>query len=117
MYAVLVHPLHSALPGPYVLVRVTCGALVPQRNTYAPLRCRTRQHHRTFIPLSVSRWNDLGDPVFDGVGLSGFKSRANAFLDVGPTLTSFLSPSAFPVISFILSVGIAGAGVFGLMTC
>ena len=25
-------------------------------------------------------WNDLSDPVFDGVGLAGFKSRANAFL-------------------------------------
>ena len=24
-------------------------------------------------------WNDLGDPVFDGVGLVGFNSRANAF--------------------------------------
>ena len=24
--------------------------------------------------------DDLGDPVFDGVGLAGFKSRANAFL-------------------------------------
>ena len=34
----------------------------------------------TFIPLSVSLWNDLGNPVFDGVGLAGFKSRANAFL-------------------------------------
>ena len=28
--------------------------------------------------LSVS--NDLSDPVFDGVGLAGFKSRADAFL-------------------------------------
>ena len=34
----------------------------------------------TFIPLSVSLWNDLGDPVCDGVGLAGFKSGANAFL-------------------------------------
>ena len=33
-----------------------------------------------FRPLSVSLWNDLADPVFDGVGLAGFKSRANAFL-------------------------------------
>ena len=29
---------------------------------------------------SVSLWNDLADPVFDGVGLVGFKSRTNAFL-------------------------------------
>ena len=32
------------------------------------------------VPLSVSLWNALSDPVFDGVGLVGFKSRANAFL-------------------------------------
>ena len=40
----------------------------------------TVQHHRTFIPFSVSLWNDLADPVFNGVGLAGFKSRANTFL-------------------------------------
>ena len=34
---------------------------------------------RTFVLLSMSLWNDLGYPVFDGVGLAGFKSRANAF--------------------------------------
>ena len=30
--------------------------------------------------LSVSIWDDLADPVFDDVGLAGFKSRASAFL-------------------------------------
>ena len=29
---------------------------------------------------SVSLWNDLADLVFDGVGLAGFKSRANDFI-------------------------------------
>ena len=33
-----------------------------------------------FIPLSVFLWNDLAGPVFDGVGLAGFKSRATALL-------------------------------------
>ena len=75
-----VHPLNGALPGPYVPVRVTRGALVAHRYTYAPPRCRTWQCSRTFIPLSVSLWNDLANPVFDGMGLAGFKSRANAFL-------------------------------------
>ena len=37
-------------------------------------------YRRTFIPLSVSLWNALVDPVFDGVGLAGFKTRSNAFL-------------------------------------
>ena len=75
-----VHPLNDALPGPYVPVRVTRGALVAHRYTYAPHRCRTLQYSSTFILSSVSLWNDLANPVFDGVGLAGFKSRANAFL-------------------------------------
>ena len=75
-----VHPLNGALPGPYVPVRVTRGALVAHRYTYAPPRCRTLQYSRTFIPFSVSLWNDLANLVFDGVGLAGFKSRANSSL-------------------------------------
>ena len=73
------HPLNDALPGPYVPVRVTRGALVAHRYTYAPPRCRASQDQRTFVLLSVSLWIDLAGPVFDGVGLAGFKSRANVF--------------------------------------
>ena len=75
-----VHPLNGALPGPYVPARVTLGALVTHRHTYAPTRYRTLQYSRTFISFSVSLWNDLANPVFDGVGLAGFKSNANASL-------------------------------------
>ena len=71
------HPLYGALP---VLLQVTRGAVIAHRYTYAPPRCRTSKYRRTFIPLSVSLWNDHSDPVFDGVGLAGFKSRANSFL-------------------------------------
>ena len=74
------HPLCGALPVPYVPVRVTRGVVIAHRFSYAPPRCGTSQYSRTFIHLSVSLWNDLSDPVFDGVGLAGFKSRANAFL-------------------------------------
>ena len=75
-----VHPINGALPGPHVPAWVTRGALVAHRYTYAPLRFRTSRYSRTFIPFSVSFWNDLANPVFDGVGLAGFKSRANASL-------------------------------------
>ena len=75
-----VHPLNGALPGPYVPVRVTRSALIAHRCTCAPPRCRTLQYSRTFIPFLMSLWNDLANPVFDGVGLAGFKSRANATL-------------------------------------
>ena len=74
------HPLNGALPGPYVPVRVTRDDLVTHRYTYAPPRCRTLQYSKTFTLLSVSLWNDHANPVFDGVGLAGFKSRVNAFL-------------------------------------
>ena len=62
-----VHPLYGALPGPYVPARVTRGALVAHRYTYARPRCRTLQYSRTFILFSVSIWNDPANPVFDGV--------------------------------------------------
>ena len=71
-----VHPLCGALHVPYVPVRVTCGA-VDRTSVHL---CASSLYRRTFIPLSVSLWNDLSDPVFDGVGLAGFKTRANASL-------------------------------------
>ena len=73
------HPLNDALPGPYVPVRVTRGALVAHRYTYAKPRCRTSQYRKAFAPLSVSHWNDLADPVFDGVGLAGFRAETMFF--------------------------------------
>ena len=56
------------------------------------------------MPLSVSLWNDLGDPVFDGVGLAGL-----------------IGGQCFPVgmiCSFLPSMGwLCGVGVFGLIEC
>ena len=75
------HPLSGgALPLPYVPARVTRGACVAHRHSFAAPRCRTSQCRRTFVPHSVSIWNDLSDPVFDGVGLAGIKSRVNFYL-------------------------------------
>ena len=48
------HPLNDALPGLYVPVRVTRGALVAHWYTYAPPRSRTSQCRKTFIHLVVS---------------------------------------------------------------
>ena len=49
-----VHPLNGAQPGLYVPARVTRGALIAHRYTYAPPRCRTLQYSRIFSPFSVS---------------------------------------------------------------
>ena len=73
------NPLYGALPGSHVPVRATRGALVAHRPTYSSHRCITSQYRINFIPLSVSLWNALGDPVFDCVLLAGFKSRPNVF--------------------------------------
>ena len=55
MYAVQdqvypIHPLHGSLPVPFVPMRVTRGAVIALRHTYAPLRCRTSQYRWTFVP-------------------------------------------------------------------
>ena len=65
----------------------------------------TSQDYRTFISLSVSLWNDISDPVFVGLLLAGFKSRADAILLV-QLLVHFLSPTVSPFSSFVEWVGI-----------
>ena len=73
-----IHPLSYSQPLPHVPARLTPrGALVAHSTC---LRLLAVELLRTFVPLSVSMWNELDDPVFDDVGLVGFKSRANAFL-------------------------------------
>ena len=67
------HPLNNALPGPYV----QCGLHAVPRSHIGVLMCRlAAEPAKPFFSLSVHLWNDLADPVFDGVGLAGFKSRA-----------------------------------------
>ena len=106
------HPLHVVLPAPNVPVRIKCGALVAHRYTYEPPRCITSQCRRTFIPLSVSLWNDLADPVFDGVWLA---DESNAF--IGQAARSLFVVYCFPFLVF-LSVGLyCGVLIFPLMGC
>ena len=101
------HPLSGALPLPCVAAIVTRGGLVTHRHSFVPPCCRTSQYRRSFVLLSVSLWNDLSDPVFDGVGLVGFKSRANAFL-LACSALSFLSM----LYLFLPSMGwLCGVGV------
>ena len=75
--------------------------------TYSPPNYRISQSDRIFILLLVSLSNDLGNPVFDCVGVAGFKSSANAFL-LALLLSPFLSLTVFTFSSFTLSVGIIG---------
>ena len=54
------------------------------------IRLLAVEYRRDFIPLSESMWNDLADPVFNGVGLAGLKSRANTFLLALAALSLFV---------------------------
>ena len=74
------HPLSSALHCPYVPARVSRGALIANRQSFGPPCSRTSQYRITFVLPSVSLSNELGDPVFDGMGLASFKSSVNVFL-------------------------------------
>ena len=83
------NPLYGTLPHVYAGA-VTRGDVIAHRYTYAPHHCERPEPLRIaghLFPsqclrgtILVTPWNDLSDPVFDGVGLAGFKSRANAFL-------------------------------------
>ena len=87
--------------------RVTHGELVAHRHSFVPPRCRTSQYCRSFVPLSVSLWNDFSDPVIDGVEREGFKSTANAFL-LACSALSFLSPTvlSFPYFHELVLCGL-----------
>ena len=60
------------------------------------LSASSLQYPRIFIVIFVLLWNDLADPVFDCVGLVGFKSKTRGFLLASAaallfSLLSFLS--------------------------
>ena len=73
------HPLNGSLPGAYLPVRVTPGALVAHWYTYAPPRCRSSKYSRTLYPSRCPSGTILLTP-YSMVLDAGFKSRANAFL-------------------------------------
>ena len=104
----LIHPLYGALHVPYVSVRVIYGDLIPHRYAYEPPRCRTSQYRMTFILLSVSLWNYLDEPVFDGVGLAGSKSWAKHFFIGLSCSIHFCLLLFFPFSFFCLLIGIVG---------
>ena len=69
------HPLNGALPGPYVPARITRCALVHR------LAAEPRSAAGLlFSSRCPSGSNDPANLVFDGAGLAGFKSKANASL-------------------------------------
>ena len=74
------HPLHQSLPGRFAPLRRTRQAVSLHEQALAPVRCRTEQFSRSFVPRSVIAWNSLDASVFAGDDLSAFKSAVNRFL-------------------------------------
>ena len=103
------HPLNGALPGPYVLVRVTCGALVCT-SVYlcAALLLSLAVSQDQCPAVSVSRWNDLADPVFDVEDC--WVSTAGLMFFFPQLLYRYYLPIFSPFSSFCLYVGILGLG-------
>ena len=95
------HHLYGAQTMPYVPVRVTGFDFISHiGKLMCLLAAEPAQYRRTFTPLSVSLWNDLAYPVFNGVGLSIFKSRANA----NAILLTLATGSIFCQLLFYLSL-------------
>ena len=61
-----------------------------------------------FVPLSVSLWNDLNNPVIDGEGMYGFKCRGNASLLTKSALYCCLTFFFFhPSIGLLCGIGVS----------
>ena len=73
------HPLHGAQPVPYVWVT---------HSACSPARCRTSQYRMTFIPLSVSPWNDINFCI-RWCGTGGFYEQGQCFFYWPKLLTPF----------------------------
>ena len=110
-----VHPINSALPGPYVPARVTRGALVAHRYTYAPPRCRTLLYSGTYIFPSRCPFGTILLTLYSMMW-DWRVSRAVPILLYWPKL---LYPYySLLLFLFFLSIGwYCEAGVFGLIGC
>ena len=73
---------------------------------------RNLQYRRSIISLSVFLWNDLADPVFDGVRLAGFMSRANDFfIGISCSILLCLGLFSLSLLSFSMLV-LCGYGLW-----
>ena len=93
----------------------TSGVLIVHRYTSVTPCSRTSQYHRTFIPSSVSPWNDLAHPVFD---LYDYRvSRALPRHFDWPKLLAHFVYSCSPFLFFLTKCWYCGSGLFGLIGC
>ena len=107
------HPLYGAQPVPNVPVRATRSALVAHRCTCVPPHCLTSQNRKTFIPFSVSLWND---PVDRWCGTGGFHEQGHYFF-IGLSCSLHFCLLRFPFLLVLSKGWYCGAWVFRLIGC
>ena len=68
------------MPEAYQPVRVTRYAVNANSLAFSPIRCRTVQYSRSFIPAAIKQWNELPSEIVESEELQEFKIGANRFL-------------------------------------
>ena len=116
LHKISCNPMHPLYGAPRAVCAGACNTLSCNRTSVhfcASSLYNIAVSQDFYSPVSISVY-DLGDSVFDGVGLAGFKSRANAFLLAA---RSIFASYCFPFLSFHSVGWYCWAGVFGLMGC
>ena len=73
------HALRDALV-PKEYARQTRAATSAHEHQFEPVRCKTSQFGRCFIPRAIEEWNDLPPGVFESMNLQKFKVVVNRHL-------------------------------------
>ena len=111
-----VHPLNGALPGPYVPARVTRGALVAHRHTYAPPRCVPFSTAGLLFLYRCPSGTILLSP-YKRFGTDGFQEHGQSFFIALSCSIPTIVFCSFAFL-FFLSIGwCCGTVVFGLIGC
>ena len=83
------HPLYFKLPPRLAPVRETRNTLLLNDCALTPVRHRTEQYSRCFIPSLLKIWNRLPNVIMQSDNVQQFKTRVNTILLTNPDL--FLS--------------------------
>ena len=73
------HALREVLV-PWQQARITRAASFVHGHQLKPVRCRTEQFRRSFVPRVIDEWNGLPGWVFEGGNLQKFKKATNRHL-------------------------------------
>ena len=74
------HPLNSELPNRFQPARATRYALSLNSRAFVPVRYRTNQFSRCFIPATTETWNMLPNAIVESLDLQEFKVGVNSYL-------------------------------------